>query len=162
MIREIDQTEIERHFFGLMAELECGNHFKADDPGHVDWVRKRINLRFAQGATFHAYFLPDGTPVGFITILLDQGPGSFRGKLEILDFGFLPDYRGKGYGTELLRHVEDFAVKMGATSLYTSTYAREHRVIAFYGRNGLVPVATLPDVHSPGDEGMVYMRKKLR
>ena len=162
MIKQIDQAEVERHFFGLMAEIECGNHFRADDPGHVEWLRKRINLRFVQGATFHGYFLDDGRPVGFIAVLLDQGPGSFRGKLEILDFGFLPDHRGKGYGTELLGHVEGLATEMGATSLYTSTYAKEHRVIAFYGRSGLVPVATLPDVHGSGDEGMVYMRKKLR
>ena len=161
MIEQIDQAGIEKHFFALMAELECGQHFNPHDSQHVAWVQKRIDLRFAQGAVFYAYVLPDGTPVGFIAILLDQGPGSFRGKLEILDFGFLPDHRGKGYGTKLLRYVEQLAVEMGATSLYSSTYAKEHRVIAFYGRNGLVPVATLPDVHSPGDEGMVYMRKKL-
>jgi hypothetical protein len=34
--------------------------------------------------------------------------------------------------------------------------------IAFYGKNGMTPVATLPDVHGPGDEGMVYIRKVLR
>jgi GNAT superfamily N-acetyltransferase len=161
MIRPIDQAEVERHFFGLMAELECGHHFKPEDPEHVDWVRQRISLRFAQGATFHAYLLPDGTPIGLIAVLLDQGPGAFRGRLEILDFGFLPGYRGQGYGTELLLHIEHLATEVRAVSLYASTYAREHRVIAFYGRHGLVPVATLPDVHSPGDEGMVYMRKKL-
>ncbi len=162
MITEIDQAEVESRFFALMAELECGNHYRAEDPGHVAWVRKRIDLRFAQGAVFHAYALPDGSPIGFIAVLLDQGPGDFRGKLEILDFGFLPDHRGQGHGTELLRHVEGLAIEMGATSLYTSTYAKDHRVIAFYGRHGLIPVATLPDVHSPGDEGMVYMRKRLK
>jgi ribosomal protein S18 acetylase RimI-like enzyme len=73
-----------------------------------------------------------------------------------------PDPRGKGYGSELLLHVEKLAIERGTTSPYASTYAKEHRVIAFYGRNGLAPVATLSDVDSPGDEGMVFMRKRLR
>ena len=107
MIREISQSEVEEHFIDLMGELECGEHFKADDPEHVEWVRKCINLRFVQGAVFHAYFREDDhAPIGFIAVLQDCGPDAFRGKLEILDFGFLSNHRGRGYGTELLRYVE--------------------------------------------------------
>ena len=32
----------------------------------------------------------------------------------------------------------------------------------FDGKNGFVPVATLPDVHGPGSPGNVFMRKLLR
>ena len=94
------------------------------------------------------------------------GPGDPAGDFGCLqhrlDLGLHPEYRGKGYGTELLQHAEALAREVGVRSLYVSTYARERRVIAFYGKHGLVPVATLPDVHGPDDEGMVYMRKVLR
>ena len=45
--------------------------------------------------------------------------------------------------------------------MYLSTYAKKYEAIAFYGKNRFVPVATLPDVHDPNDEGNVYMRKIL-
>jgi GNAT superfamily N-acetyltransferase len=165
MIREITEPEVLEHFFSLMADLECGERFIANNPNHAQWLQKRISLRFVQGARFFGYFLADGCPAGFICFLIDEGPEGikcFGNKSEILDFGLLPAHRSKGYGTDLLKHAERISAEAGAHVLYTSTYACNHRAILFYGRNGLVPVATLPDVHSPGDEGMVYMRKIIR
>jgi GNAT superfamily N-acetyltransferase len=164
MIREMKEEEFLRHFFVLMAELECGRHFKHDDPKHVEWLRRTINLRFLQGARFYAYFLEEQLPIGFISILLDEGPEGihcFGHKAEILDFGVLPEHRDKGYGTELLQYAERAVHDRGATVLYVATYAKQHRAISFYGKNGLIPVAALPDVHGPDDEGMVYLRKRL-
>lgn len=164
MIREIDESDVLTHFFSLMAELECGGNFDPANPYHTAWLKKRIALRFIQGAKFFAYFV-DTASVGFIALLMDEGPEGiqcFGNKAEILDFGLLAEHRSRGYGSALLRHAEQVAREAGAYSLYASTYACSHRAIAFYGRHGLVPVATLPDVHSPGDEGMVYMRKVLR
>ncbi len=164
MIREVDQQEIVAHFFDLMGELEAGNHYHPDDPDHVAWLTRRIAVRASQGTRFFVYEIDGGVPAGFIALLFDEGPdgvASGWGKCEILDLGFFPQHRGKGFGSELLKHVEDLAREVGVRSLYVSTYAKENRAIAFYGKNGLTPVATLPDVHGPGDEGMVYMRKVL-
>ena len=38
----------------------------------------------------------------------------------------------------------------------------EYDVIAFYGKNGFIPVGILPDVYGPKNEGMLYMRKVIR
>jgi hypothetical protein len=46
--------------------------------------------------------------------------------------------------------------------MYVSTYAKDKEAISFYLQNGFVRVATLPDVHGPGDDGNVYMRKIIR
>lgn len=165
MIKEIGEQDVVDHFFELMGELECGNHIDCGNPKHATWLRKLISLRIAMGVRFLAYFLDDGTPAGFIALKFDEGPEGLArgwGKSEILDLGFLEPYRGKGYGTELLRYAEDVSRDVGVHSLYVSTYAKQNRAIAFYGKNGLVPVATLPDVHGLGDEGMVYMRKVLQ
>ncbi|CAH1056056.1 hypothetical protein PAECIP111894_02209 [Paenibacillus pseudetheri] len=42
------------------------------------------------------------------------------------------------------------------------TYAEVYDVIAFYGKNGFVPVGTIPDVFGPGAEGNTILRKILR
>jgi GNAT superfamily N-acetyltransferase len=165
MIREIGEADVAAAFFALMGELECGRRFNENNATHVAWLTRRIALRFAQGARALAYMLDDGTPAGFISFLIDEGPPDipfFGQKAEILDFAFLPAYRSMGYGSVLLKRVEALCAQAGVYVLYTSTYAANHRAITFYGRNGLVPVATLPDVHGPGDEGMVYMRKIIK
>ena len=57
--------------------------------------------------------------------------------------------------------VSSHAKEKGVYCLYMSTYAKDSGVIHFYGKNGFVPVATLPDVHGPKEEGLVIMRKRL-
>jgi hypothetical protein len=41
------------------------------------------------------------------------------------------------------------------------TYAADYDVIAFYGKNGFIPVATIPDVFGPKAEGNAVLRKVL-
>jgi GNAT superfamily N-acetyltransferase len=165
MIREISKEEVVEHFFELLGELECGRHIDCKNPRHAAWLEKLISQRIAIGVRFLGYFVEDDTPAGLIAIKFDEGPDGLArgwGKCEILDLGFHPEHRGKGYGTKLMSHVEGLARDVGVRSLYVSTYARERQAITFYGKCGLVPVATLPDVHGPDGEGMVYMRKVLR
>jgi GNAT superfamily N-acetyltransferase len=165
MIRELLEPEFVETFFDLMAEAECGRHFRPGNEAHVRWVRHRIAVHYFRGARFFAFELEDRTPVGFSAVLVDQaleGAPSFGHYSELLDIAFLPDHRGKGYGAELLAHSETFARESGAYCMYIKTYARNNDQIAFYGKAGFVPVATLPDVHGPGDEGTVCMRKLLR
>lgn len=164
-IREIDEPEAVKQFFGLIAELECGDHFDPSRPQHVSLVRRIIAAHTARGARYYACYLDDGTPAGILVLLIDEWPeknGRTCGqRAEILDLGLFEPYRSKGYGAGLLRHVEQVCRAAGLYCLYVATYARNHRAIAFYGRHGLVPVAALPDVNGPGDDGMVYMRKLL-
>jgi len=165
VIREIAEHEFVEAFFPLVAEVECGDHFRHTDPAHVKWLQDRIAVYYRRGARFFARYLDDGTPVGFIALLLDaplEGVLCFGQYAEILSFGVVRERRGQGHGKELLAHAVSFACGSGAYCLYASTYARSHEVIAFYGRNGFSPVAVLPDVHGPNDEGTVWMRKILR
>ncbi len=162
MIREMNESEFEV-FFPLMAELEAGNHFDFDNPRHIEWLRRRIAAHFARGMRVFGYYL-NGSPVGFAAVIVNDGPDGVTDcwrSAELLDIGFLQEFRGHGYGSELLQHVEEYAEQAGVYCLFMVTYAAEHRRIAFYGKNGYVPVATMPDVHGPGDEGEVYMRKIL-
>jgi|GEM_PF-502950 len=164
MIKEIGEREFIAKFYNLMAEVECGSHFDSDNPLHHEWLKKRISRYYYRGTKFLAYYLDDDTPVGFAGLLVEEPLDKVEifGKMtELLDIGVFPSFRGKGYGNKLLKYVEDFSFNYGAYCIYTATYAKSYDLIAFYGKNGFVPVATLPDTHGPGDEGNVYMRKIL-
>ncbi len=60
---------------------------------------------------------------------------------------------GRGLGARLMAHCESVARQEGYHCLLVSTYAKQERAIRFYLREGFVPVATIPDVHGPSDEG---------
>jgi ribosomal protein S18 acetylase RimI-like enzyme len=164
VIRDITQEELFRHFYRLAAEVECGHHFDFSNPRHEAWLRRKIDLYEYCGAKIFGLFL-DNMPVGYgileIEEPLENVNGIFGQKTELSAIGISGDFRGRGYGKQLLDYAEDVSRKSGAYTMYISTYAADHEVIAFYGRNGYVPVATLPDAHGPGDEGQVLMRKIL-
>ncbi len=165
MIREVEETKFVEQFYDLMAEVECGSHFDFGNPRHDEWLRRRISRHYYRGVKFFGYYLEDDKPVGFAGLLAEEkleGVACFGQMTELLDIGIFPEYRGKGYGKELLKYAEDYSREFGAYCMYMATYARSRETIAFYGSHGFVPVATLPDVHGPGDEGTVHMRKIIR
>jgi ribosomal protein S18 acetylase RimI-like enzyme len=164
MIKEIGEQEFVQTFFALMAEVECGNHFVPENPQHVNWLKERIAVQFFRGTKFFALYGDEGMPIGFAAILVEMKldkvacSGQYS---ELLGIAVLSLHRRQGYGSVLLQYAEKYAREAGAYCLYVSTYANDYDVIHFYGKNGFVPVATLPDVHGPNDEGNVYMRKIL-
>jgi len=144
-------------FADLIAETELGSHYRPDDPSHRSWVVHAVNRYFAAGGLFIAAFENGGHAVGYAVLLVDDKPG-FRCKGEIVSLGVLPEYRRQGIGTALVRHCLDVSRELGLYCCYVATYAGDARAVGFYLHCGLVPVATLPDVHGPGDEGQVYLR----
>lgn len=164
MIKRILEEEFSP-FFKLMAEVECGNHFDFDNPNHIEWLKKRIATHFYRGTKFWGYYSDTGEPFGFAALLIEDYPEGIicQGqKCELLDIAIFQKYRKKGIGSELLKYSEEYAKKLNIFCMYMSTYAKDYQVISFYGKNGFVPVATLPDVHGPNDEGIVFMRKILQ
>jgi len=151
-------------FFGEFASLECGRHYDPTNDQHVEWVRKRIAIQHFRGGRFYAHFLDDGAPTGFAAVLIDpglDGEAASGRKAELLDVIVREKHRGHGYGRALLEHVEREAHASGAYCLYVATYAGNAHSMAFYIHQGFVPVALFPDVHGPGDDGEVHLRKIL-
>lgn len=164
MIKELSEVDMNDIFFDLLAEVECGNHFDFKSQKHHEWLKKRISVNFYRGMKFFGYFSKEDVPIGFAAILIDDGPEGvccFGHSGELMDIAVFPKYRGDGIGSKLLVYVENYCRDKKVSCLYMTTYAKDYKVISFYGKNGFVPVATLPDVHGPNDEGKVFMRKIL-
>lgn len=160
MFREIPENEFQP-FFLLMAEIECGSHFDSDNPTHVNWLNDKIHKHYAAGSKFYAFYTDDNIPLGIAGINIETSLHSEWTSGELVDIGIFPEYRGQGFGSELLGFIEQLAREARCYCLYMQTYAAEHRTIAFYGKNGYVPVATIPNTNGPGDEGTIWMRKIL-
>lgn len=159
MIKEIAEDGFEP-FLLLMAEVECGTHFDAQNSEHTDWLRKLIGRRYGSGVRFYGMYEGD-IPLGLAGVLTERSPHSDWAKCELMDIGIFPKYRGMGHGSKLLGLMEEKAREDRCYCMYMRTYAGSYKVIAFYGKNGYAPVATLPDDNGPGDEGTVFMRKVL-
>jgi ribosomal protein S18 acetylase RimI-like enzyme len=164
MVSPISFEEIEP-YMDILAEVEH-THLNRKNPEHEQWLRRRIQSFYARGAQYFAYhdpFLPSGT--GIISVLHEEAPlglDSLGMRAEVLQIGVSEDGRRQGIGSILLRHVEEVMRRRSVYCLFMMTYAEEYAVISFYGKNGYVPVATLPDVYGPGLEGNVFMRKIIR
>jgi ribosomal protein S18 acetylase RimI-like enzyme len=158
-IRELTPQEVEHFFFELMAEIEGGSSFDLSDPQLVGWLRRKIKRRWGSGAQFYGLFEGE-TPVGLAGLVIDDHP-YYAGHSELVDLGVVPAYRQAGHGTRLLHHAEQLARQAGVFCLYIATYAGDTATVAFYGKRGFAPVATLPDLYGAHDEAQVYMRKRL-
>ena len=163
MIKEILENDFEP-FYGLMGEIECGSLFEPDNPRHLEWLKKRVSIHYYRGTRFFALLNDENEPLGIVSVLIEEGAQGVKYQAqssELTAIGIFPQHRRQGLGSVLLKHAEDFSREFGVYTMYMSTYAAAYDVIAFYGKNGYVPVATLPDVHGPGREGIVFMRKIL-
>jgi ribosomal protein S18 acetylase RimI-like enzyme len=164
MIREMHEDEFALEFFDDFAEVECGRHFDASIPQHVEWVRRRIAIHSFRGGRFYVHSLPNGTPTGFSAVLIDlglAGRNCFGHMAQLLDIVIRTPHRGHGHGHALLDHAESEARAAAAYCLYVSTYAGNGDALSFYVAHGFVPVAQHPDVFGPEDDREVYLRKLL-
>lgn len=161
MLIAVSEKEIEP-YLDLLAEVE---HTKLDrsNPDHELWLRRRINRHYQRGAMFYAYHeIGQEDAYGIIAVLHEEAPPgipALGARAEVLDIGVSKRHRRKGIGSILLRQAEKIARSRGAYCLFMLTYAEDYDVIAFYGKNGFIPVATIPDVFGPHDEGNVVLRK---
>ncbi|WP_256757505.1 GNAT family N-acetyltransferase [Cohnella sp. WQ 127256] len=163
-IKPVSLAEIDP-YLDLMAEVE---HTQLDrrNPSHERWLRNRIRSYYDRGAEIFVYHDSQNEErFGIIAILHEEAPegiDALGARAEVLHIGVSMAARRHGVGSILLKYAEDFAKVRGVYCLFMMTYAEDYDVIAFYGKNGFIPVATLPDVYGPSFEGNVFLRKIIR
>jgi ribosomal protein S18 acetylase RimI-like enzyme len=164
MIKEIFIDDLDV-FYRLIAEVECGEYFNFDNKNHIDWLNKKISISLNRGVRYFAYYCDEEKPAGYISLLIEDGLEGvpFIGySCEILQIGIFQEYRRMGLGTELLNYADEFSISSNVNCLYVHTSASNYKVVAFYGKSGFVPLATIPDVFKPNNDGMVCMRKVFK
>jgi GNAT superfamily N-acetyltransferase len=93
----------------------------------------------------------DGTPVGFA--LFFHNFSTFRGKpgIYLEDLFVEPEFRGKGIGQELLRHLARLATERGCARLEWSVLDWNEPAIGFYKSLGAVPLSDWTIFRVSGD-----------
>ena len=164
-ITYLEHDEFLRDFLPLIAELECGKHFDATNPQHVEWIDRRVRALYALSGYALCLYSDGGAAVGFLFLLHDrglEGVRCFGKKATIAMFGLFPEYRSKGLGALLLREAEARALHHGGECIYVDTYAGNDGAIRFYKREGFTEVAYHPGENGLDDVGQVYLYKVLR
>ena len=76
--------------------------------------------------------------------------------------GFYPEYRGRGLGMELMKFVQEQAIKAGATKIELDAETYNRDAIRFYRRFGMDEVGSLKNTAIAGEKfEFVRMSKKL-
>lgn len=161
-IRKVLQDEIDM-FYELIGEVEY-SLFSIKNEKHIEWLKKKIDRLYYSGVNFFGGFNDVGEPLGIIAILIDEPPEGINNSYnscEVIQMGTSKEVRNRGYGSKLLNYAEEYAKHKNVYCMYMHTYAADYDVIAFYGKNGFIPVGMLPDVYGPKNEGMLYMRKVI-
>lgn len=162
-IRKVLQSNI-ASFYELIGEVEY-TLFSTKNEEHINWIKKRIDRLYYNGAEFFGAFNDRNEILGVIALLMDEPPQGINDdyhSCEVIEMGISKNVRHKGYGSQLLNYAENYAKNRNVYCMYLHTYAGDYDVIAFYGKNGFIPVGTIPDIYGPQNEGMLYMRKIIR
>jgi GNAT superfamily N-acetyltransferase len=160
MFKQISEDEV-KEFFELIGEIECGSHIDFENNIHVNWLNKKIKSNINNGVEYFS-FIENGQKAGVAGILLNRRLNGECVSAEIMEIGILKEHRDKGYGTKLLKEIEKYCKEQKVYVLGAFTYAGDYTTISYYGKNGLTPVAVIPDINGPDNEGQVYMRKILK
>lgn len=86
-----------------------------------------------------------------------SGIGYWNG-LEIKILWVKEEYRGRGLGTKVLRHVENIAIQKGATISMLDTF--DFQAEEFYTKNGYEVIGEIKDF--PPGHRRIYLSKKLK
>jgi len=92
-----------------------------NDAALAEGAQKRVNIQGNWEDMHFELSFADGNLVGFCFYAVDLG--GIRGVLPpnlgyIMEFYVLPQYRRRGFGTEMYRHIESTFSKHGVESIY--------------------------------------------
>ena len=101
------------------------------------------NLSGRKAIVFSIISTADEKAVGYVSI---KGISEARGRAEVGIAIMDREYRGRGYGTEVLRQVVDYAFnELGLTLLGLTVFPSNHRAIRAYEKVGFRKVEVLED-----------------
>ncbi|MCC6508842.1 MAG: GNAT family N-acetyltransferase [Pirellulaceae bacterium] len=98
----------------------------------------------------------NGQAVGIATCFIGFSTFAARPLINIHDLGVVPEYRGRGIGSALLRAVEQHALEMGCAKITLEVQENNHRARRVYSGAGFAQ-STLQSVQG----GALFFTKIL-
>lgn len=105
----------------------------------------------------------NGTVVG-MTYAQQESPINGKEGLEkwvIIITAVLPNAAGKGIGSDLLKAIEEYAKRHGATKMFVYTNKDDEKVIHFYKKNGYEDAGWIKDYQYGKDNSAIFLLKYL-
>ncbi len=113
------------------------------------WDAAAFSDLFAGAGVFGAIAEDGGAPLGFVLCR------AVADEAEILTIGVLPEGRGAGVGSALLRHAGEAAARLGAARMFLEVAVDNAAALALYARAGFAPVGTRRGYYRECHEGRV-------
>ncbi|MCK5051951.1 MAG: GNAT family N-acetyltransferase [Candidatus Cloacimonetes bacterium] len=158
--KALKKSGVLEEFLVLMSEIEAGSWFDLKNPNHLKWLKSKISKRIGSGGIFYGFYDTDHLPIGLYCLMIEDHP-TIAGHAELLDLGIIKTHRRKGYGRRLIQDAVSKSKAAGMYCLYVSTYEGDKGAIEFYRNCGFTPVATLPGLNGPNDQGQIYLQLVL-
>jgi len=108
-----------------------------------------------------AVWLVDDNDSSIVSAAYCEPERMTNGTWNLLFVGVRPEHQGQGYGSAMVRHVEQMLTEKGAHLLLVETLAEFERTRAFYKRCGYEEEAHIRDFYEVGADKVIY-RKALK
>jgi len=133
-----------------LAEVIWRQHYPGIiSTAQIDYMLERmysldtLRTEIQSGGVNYERLMVEAQMVGFAA----YGPTAEPGVMKLHKLYLLPSLHGQGYGSRLLQHCEDRAVRIGAKRLILAVNKANTKAIAAYRRNGYtVQEAVVTDI----------------
>jgi len=112
-----------------------------------EYVTQAIQNAAAHPLALAEVVLSDGTPVGLLELDMEQGADSGAGHIAFLYI--VPEFRGRGFGPQLIGHAISVYRPLGRDRLTLHVAEVNQEAIGFYERFGFVKIGETEGVRCP-------------
>ncbi len=144
-IRPIEKTDIESLY---IIDQVC---FPPEIAYSKEYFEDLLRVENIEGLSVEK----DGDMIGFILAVYDDNLA------EIVTIDILPEYRKKGYGSLLMKTIEEFSFEKGIDSIFLQVAESNNTAIKFYKELNYEIINEIPDYYPDGTKAFL-MSKKIK
>ncbi|MEM6597397.1 MAG: GNAT family N-acetyltransferase [Cyanobacteria bacterium P01_D01_bin.36] len=142
------------------ALMSVAKSIELFEPEELEMVREMFTHDCDEGDEAESLWLVDEVDGNTVSAAYCAPERMTNGTWNLLFIGVLPVHQGKGFGSAMVRYVEQLLTGKGASLLLVETLADFERTRAFYRRCGYEEEATIRDYYEVGADKVIY-RKAL-
>ena len=141
--------------FGQVVDIAVGplGQVRSEAEGVIRWASKSESAQL-----FVAEH--DGRVVAFLML---EWPGTWWNRVaEIGWIAVLPEYQRRGFGSRLMKSMEQYAKEKGIRKVYVEPSVANKIAVHFYIENGYKPEAIRKDWYRDGEDSVILGKHLLR